>query len=194
MDLDFTEEQDMLRDLVARHLQRLLVAPRPSARSRTTRSATPPSSGSSSPTLDLIGLMLPTEYGGSGMTRARGRGRLRGVRPRAGADAALRERRDERRRAAARRAPTSRSRRGSRGSPPATRSSPPRGSSRGTASVPRACRRRRAASPTATTTTSSTARSGTSRSRARPTSSWCSPARRTASTCSSSTPRPPASR
>ena len=50
----------------------------------------------------------------------------------------------------------------------------------------RACRRRHASTATRT---SSTARSGTSRSRARPTSSSCSPARRTASTCSSSTRR-----
>ncbi len=41
--------------------------------------------------LDLIGLQLPEEYGGSGMARGRERGPLRGVRPLAGPVPPLRE-------------------------------------------------------------------------------------------------------
>ena len=41
--------------------------------------------------LDLIGLQLPEEYGGSGMSAVEGVGGLRGVRPVAGAVAPLRQ-------------------------------------------------------------------------------------------------------
>ena len=92
MDLDFTDEQEMLREMVrgvcAEHAP-LDVGAR--AGGRPDR-AIPTSSGSSSAELDLIGLMIPEEYGGSGHDAARGGDRLRGARPRAGAVAALRER------------------------------------------------------------------------------------------------------
>ena len=64
-----------------------------------TRSGMPPTLWLELGELDLIGLLLPEEYGGSGMSLHRGGGPLRGARPRPGADAPLRQRRHERRRA-----------------------------------------------------------------------------------------------
>ena len=54
-------------------------------------------------------MLIPEAYGGAGQTLLEARDRLRGARPRARADAALRERRARRGRAAARRAATRRS-------------------------------------------------------------------------------------
>ena len=62
------------------------------ASSRTTPSATPPELWKQLAELDLIGLLLPEEYGGSGMTALEGVVALRGARPVAGPDPALRER------------------------------------------------------------------------------------------------------
>ena len=102
MDLEFTEEQEMLREMVRGVCSSY--APLETVRAvEDDPVGYPLELWKQLGALDLIGLMIPTEYGGSGMTPARRRGRLRGARPRARAVAALRERGDERGRAAARR-------------------------------------------------------------------------------------------
>ena len=124
MDLEFTEEQEMLREMVRGVCSSY-------ASLETVRALEddpvgyPPELWKQLGELDLIGLMIPAEYGGSGMSAARRRRRLRGARPRARAVAALRERGDERGRAAARRLRRAAARAGSPGSRPATRSSRP---------------------------------------------------------------------
>ena len=65
MDLDFTAEQDLLRETVARRVPRHAALDVVRAM-EDDPSATPRSSGSSSPSSACIGLTLPEEYGGSG--------------------------------------------------------------------------------------------------------------------------------
>ena len=106
MDLDFTPEQEMLREAVAGRVRPRTAASTSCARWRTTRSGTPTSSGQQLADLGLLGMTLPEEHGGSGMIMLDGGGRLHRARAGAGAVAALRELGDERGRARARRAPT----------------------------------------------------------------------------------------
>ncbi len=72
LDLDFDQEQELLRqtvrDVLARHCPLEVVR----ARWRTTRSGIPPALWTQLGELDLIGLLLPEEYGGSGMSLIEG--------------------------------------------------------------------------------------------------------------------------
>ena len=71
MDLDLTPEQEMLREMVRGVCSSY--APLETVRAlRTIRSAIPPSCGSRWRELDLIGLMIPAEYGGSEMSALEG--------------------------------------------------------------------------------------------------------------------------
>ena len=72
LDLEFDQEQEMLRETVRDVLGALLPARRWSASWRTTRSATRLALWEQLAELDLIGLLLPEEYGGSGMALIEG--------------------------------------------------------------------------------------------------------------------------
>ena len=172
MDLDFTDEQEMLRETVRgvceKHASLTVVR-----EVEDDPIGYPDSFWTQLADLGLLGLTISEEYGGSGMTMLDARRRLRRARPRARAVAALRQLGAERgraraggeRRATPRVAPAA-SRR-------ATRSSRPRGSSptaasarrRATAGRGRRRRVRRCRAP-----------SGTCASPKRPTPTWCSPA------------------
>ena len=151
MDLDLTEEQEMLREMVRGVCSSY-------ATLETVRELEddpigyPAELWKQLAELDLIGLMIPAEYGGSEMSALEGAvvyeelGRALAPSPHfvsavMGAGVLLR--------AGQRRAEAGVAARASRR---ATRSSRPRGSSPGTASAARACRRRRR--PTATTSCS----------------------------------------
>ena len=140
--------------------------------------------------LDLIGLQLPEEYGGSGMSVVEGVVVYEEFGQDARPHPPLRERRAVRHGRSPPPAATSSSRRGSRPSSPGTPSSPRRGSSPRAASARPACRpapfRTVRASPSA-------APNATCPSPPRPPGCWCWPepvTSRATSTCSSSTPAP----
>ena len=95
LDLDFDQEQELLRqtvrDVLARHCPLDVVR-----QMEDDPVGYPAALWSQLGELDLIGLLLPEEYGGSGMSLHRRRRPLRGAGPGAGADPALRQRRAER--------------------------------------------------------------------------------------------------
>ena len=72
LDLDFDQEQELLRQTARDVLAAALPARRGARRWRTTRSAIPPALWTQLGELDLIGLLLPEEYGGSGMSLIEG--------------------------------------------------------------------------------------------------------------------------
>ena len=72
MDLEFSGEQDMLREMVRGPAGPAQPARRRSGSWRTTRRATTRRSGPSSQALDLVGLLLPEEAGGSGQSMLEG--------------------------------------------------------------------------------------------------------------------------
>ena len=128
MDLDWSEEQTALRDMVRGVCAQY--APLEVVRQmEDDPTGFPAELWKQLGELGVTGILIPEAYGGAGADAARSGDRLRGARPRAGAVAALPERGGRRRRAA---------RRGQRGaeegvaaaaSRPARRSSRPRGSS-----------------------------------------------------------------
>ena len=128
MDLDFTAEQDMLREMV-----RSVCAA--SSSLETVRALEDDPVGLLDRALEAARRARPARAHAArgvrrlGDDRARGRGGLRGVRARAGGVAALRQLGDERGPAAAGRVGRAARRAGRRASRPATRSSRPRGSS-----------------------------------------------------------------
>ena len=72
LDLEFDQEQEMLRQTVRDVLARHCPLERGARRWRTTPSATRPTLWTQLGELDLIGLLLPEEYGGSGMSLVEG--------------------------------------------------------------------------------------------------------------------------
>ncbi len=138
MDLDFSEEQQQLRETV----RRLCAEYAPIAVVRAMEddpTGYPAELWKQLGELGLLGLLIPEGLRRLRAVDARRRDRLRGVRPRARADAALRARRSSRRARCSPPAATRRSRSGCRRSPPARRSSRRRGSSPTAASARRAC-------------------------------------------------------
>ena len=121
MDLDFSEEQHMLREMVRGVCSEY--APLDVVREmEDDATGYPAEFWKQLGELGLIGDADPEEYGGGGQGMLEAADRLRGVRPRAGADAPLRQRGDLRRGAAARPGARPEARSGCRRSPAARRS------------------------------------------------------------------------
>ena len=140
MDLDFTPEQEMLRETGApacaqRHAGLDVVR-----QMEDDPIGYPDKFWQQLAELGLLGMTLPEEHGGSGHDDARRGGRLQGARSGAGAVAALRELGDERGRHRSRPGSDAQQRRVAAADlVAARRSSRPRGSSRAAASGPTAC-------------------------------------------------------